>query len=725
MPRQRHAEKSDWIFVTRECYDTCPVSTSGCTLIGELVPKVLANPQFGIPQNTVVTFFEAKGFTEISPSWTISYVRGKFQTGEDLFLSIRVQSIQSSQTSQFLETIISDPRLLVEESVIETVFIDGHKIPFWRGAPNMLLWKLKSGFNSLSTHELMYQIKDTCYAVMAGPSMSGKTRLVFETLFHSYGIYFTFDEDMVSSVDFNLCIKDLEGASELSLQQRKKLLQNNVRCLISARLSLLKYLLEKFPTQMSCEKWLMIQLKFDFTPIYHHFKGFADAVLIEESQQLNLFGRNLNPNKFLFFIDDAHVAVPTLKDFFPSSKQGIYRSLYRALVGAIEDVTYDSFICSCGSGVGLKDIFIEDNLISDIAKDDNPVMNVSDTFNSVEEMNLFMRDISPYLKFTEIEGKIFKGRVGFLCRFIEFFLYQRMIGLRNWSLSDLILHFLVDETQTVRGKIGRKILGEELLEAVEKLNIPLLAKLRPYIYYSVLFGAGQKEEIDFETAWIFEYELGSLWVPDDSFRFTIDQPIILISCLRSLLDAKNSPHKHLFHVMCENLGVSALEVIRELQLCMLIMDSCSKNCNSFLKDFAGLNSFGRLNVPNTSHLISTSDTVSFSDYLETRPTAFYVPKFSTGPEIVFNIQLDENSYLPVFIGPENCAFFSSNGYIPRCFEFIPNSSETDIVLKRSKHLWAFINLCSASKRISNYSNTAERYTLIFDRKSFETLIPPV
>jgi hypothetical protein len=82
-------------------------------------------------------------------------------------------------------------------------------------------------------------------------------------------------------------------------------------------------------------------------------------------------------------------------------------------------VTYNAWICSCGSDIQLE---YQTSYTSNLAKNSSPSLFVSDTFETVDEMNSFMNKISPNAKLNGNEGSIFKGRVGFLCKFIEFYL---------------------------------------------------------------------------------------------------------------------------------------------------------------------------------------------------------------------------------------------------------------------------------------------------------------
>jgi hypothetical protein len=88
----------------------------------------------------------------------------------------------------------------------------------------------------------MSRIRDTAYGVLLGPSMSGKTRLIFETCCQYYGIYLSLnprdDRLFQCSKDLNLDLTpELILVSEiLTVNQRRNLLQRNMRCLISARL---------------------------------------------------------------------------------------------------------------------------------------------------------------------------------------------------------------------------------------------------------------------------------------------------------------------------------------------------------------------------------------------------------------------------------------------------------------------------------------------------------
>jgi hypothetical protein len=175
-------------------------------------------------------------------------------------------------------------------------------------------------------------------------------------------------------------------------------------------------------------------------------------------------------------------------------------------------VTYDAWICSFGSDIELE---YQTSYSFNIAKDSSPSLYVSDKFETVDEMNSFMNKISPNLKFTENEGSICKGRVGFLCEFIEYSLDQRIRnGDRDGSISEVFLRFLVDQEE------GR-IAGCNILMSYESL-----VKMMSYIYYSIIFGnCDKKVKVDYEYARNFQNMLRSIWIPYDTFKFTIDQPL--------------------------------------------------------------------------------------------------------------------------------------------------------------------------------------------------------
>jgi hypothetical protein len=239
---------------------------------------------------------------------------------------------------ELLTELIPDPTSLFEKCRILTLRIDTVDIPVTGESPNLLFWNLGE-IENYDIDRLKAIIQDKIRGVIIGTSGCGKTRTIFETLCKTYGLYFNMKKSMEGNLDFNCCIDDLERYknSEISPDTRHRVLEQNILCLVMSRLAVLEFLLEKSPkSSMTPEMWLLIQLRFNFLPVYREFQRLHPEELKFHSRRLSIFAQvKLNTRMPPIFLDDAQYAVTMHEKCFPSYITGIYWLLWSVLLTSL------------------------------------------------------------------------------------------------------------------------------------------------------------------------------------------------------------------------------------------------------------------------------------------------------------------------------------------------------------------------------------------------------
>jgi hypothetical protein len=339
--------------------------------------------------------------------------------------------------------------------------------------------------------------------------------------------------------------------------------------------------------------------------------------------------------------------------------------LYPALVQAMSEVIPESVVCTSGTGLRLKDF---DKFFSQNDMDSTVKIPVTNTFESLQQINLYIREILPTLKLTVSQGKLFIGRVGFLCKFLEWVLEERIRGSKA-TYNQLVKEFVQRETQIINGTLGGQIFLRNDLTKESAIALDQIKnKLRYFVLRTALYGEPEYLLATTPTtAWMFEQGLGQFF-DDGSLKLSIYEPLVLMIIFNyfkgdeAWIDQQSSNQRrsrwknepallkdYFADEMTMCVSESERGFIFELFLCMAILNTCTQDCRVFLEHFNSFESNGSLRLPASDKLISRAkDSVSLSEFLEKKPTAFYLPNQFAGPDLVFHIDLGEVC-LPVFL----------------------------------------------------------------------------
>ena len=186
--------------------------------------------------------------------------------------------------------------------------------------PSLLFWKLGE--------LIVDQLKSLCLnkelAILIGTSGSGKTRQTFEVLCSIYGIYFTLtDGKNPGSSDLTKMLKRLENHMDRSnLNSNQDYLTRLIKCIVLSRLSLFKQCYEL--TSITPRDWLLIQLRFDCTPILNEARKLTEKDLESKLKELTLYMQQKNEcngsvGYLPIFLDEAQATMYMYSDFFYST----------------------------------------------------------------------------------------------------------------------------------------------------------------------------------------------------------------------------------------------------------------------------------------------------------------------------------------------------------------------------------------------------------------------
>jgi hypothetical protein len=387
----------------------------------------------------------------------------------------------------------------------------------------------------------------------------------------------------------------------------------------------------------------LVQLHFDFIPFYEFYRNLSEPKKFDsETQRLKFFCRRLNSAFCCFpiFVDDADVSLEMFQESFPCAEDGLLDPLYFALIDAIRNAASESFIATCGTSWELQNFNQYTWGIGEAAQ--VIVLAVSNRFETIKQMNHYLEGIFPSL--TENQGTVFIGRVGFLCKFIEEYCFAKLSNGQEISVDRLIQVFLEKETL------------EMIFHRTRSFNETMLADLWQFVYRICFFEEAQKVYVLPRRAWIFEKGLGNL-VREYYFKVMMDEPIVILAALNFLGKRQQEAMLLKDFFSCKLLSQLSSHSLYNadqqglvLLSCLAILKSCSEDCSVLLKYFSRIfNNSGYLYRPSSTSLISNSANLSLIDFLEKRPTAFYLLNQHKGPDLVFHICLGQDNNLPVFI----------------------------------------------------------------------------
>jgi hypothetical protein len=746
---------------------TSVVDTNKYEYVEDFIHNIRRNPLLGIPQDCGrISLYTTSN--EVVPATTeIADFVQMFNSQDKAPFIVdiprkkpRLNSMTSSVSSDtstrcstldlLLRHLIPDPQRLFDKCKIKTKTINNVEIPVSGGIPTMLFWKLGS-LASETSKNLLDRIKDKAHAVILGTSGCGKTRTVLETLCHTYGLYLTLKEtgeEKAGLDNFLDAIDDLDDLKNVEPEMRQQKLNESILCLVMSRLAVLEFLIQDLGAEISCQMWLLIQLRFDFSDLYDHFKDLSHEELISEASRLRLFSIGMNKNAFPVFVDDAQISVSMYEESFPSSNNDRLGSLYEALVTAFREALPNSFVATCCTGLSSQG-----NARFTTLDGADCTFTVSHRFATVEAINIFISNLLPNVNLTQAHGDALLGRVRFLSTFIESYFIDQLQG-KFLSIQEAIDRFVVEETRIVQNKIGGQLFLRNILTKNESVDLFRRNEyLKQFLYDAVVFSEAPHISVTADTNWIIEQAIG-VFKENSSFQVVVEEPLVIYSALNYLtsdeawngvadeqktefLRIQSQLLKECYvEKMTRTVAGSSQDLLKSV-LCIFILQLCEKNCELFLGPFNSFRNKGTLYVPRTDKALSTSEDLSLLEYLTSRPTAFYSPEPSAGPHLVFHIVCGKDSYLPVFItlfqnkstfaaamaatDPER--FFSDR--MEDISDSVSNASEKRGILEllgNRQHLGVLLSFQESTKDYCESNQKEARFELLIDHKKISSAL---
>jgi hypothetical protein len=634
------------------------INTVKCRLASHVLVEVAHNQLLNVPPGPLY-LYEADGKSFISPDTFVGEIPLRFdERGRQLPLIIisasgnaRGWSVRSQKKAYVLKQIQMRIGCFIQNPIVTRHPLFA-KIPIFNKEPNLLF----NNLGSLNTAQL-----EACFTPLTsllafiGTSGCGKTRMIFELMCNVYGIYISLDNPackLPGSKDFNYLFERMnvhmrQNHPDLNYEY----ISHFMMCIFVSRLYLFKHL-HQTVKRLTPKKWLLTQLSYDFTELVEDIRKFSFTDLNDEMERLKAYMYEqickiqMNNNPLRIFMDEMQCSVDKFKGFFNIDNQPY--SLYYALV----KVTSFTGCCVITSGTGLK--LQEANLLS--ARDIKVV--ISESFSTIEEVNKAIYEVFK-CELKKESAAWLLGRKKFVTSFIEFVIRDASLTtITGDILEEKLGQFLIISTEIKADSVVGSIFLEERLKAprVRKLSA-MMENLRRIVIQGILMGTGIYTTD--AQAELFERAFGRLVKSRSGtgLQINIDEPLVFMAALNffeaeSTLGGVDFLREALLSRMSRTTQRSAQGFIWEYFLAVSILGVCLDDWRKLLCKSKILRnvrmSDGRLVQPESQKLLTTSDDCSLLDFLRTRPSIFYQPDTSAGPDLVFFLEV-KAELVPVFL----------------------------------------------------------------------------
>jgi hypothetical protein len=634
------------------------VSTENCSKVYELLSKVRNEPQFQIPNKRIDLFFP-DGKQMIDDSELLHNLYPLYDNeGEVLPFIIKTSKAKGSGWSiNFKKKADIDEELtdFLNKPIDIESLVGRHQlfpnIPTFGGKPNLLFHDL----DQMDTSEAERYLSSITYlAAFLGSSGSGKTRTIFSLLGKTYGIYLTFDNPackIPGSTDFNYFFERVhEHMVKDDFQPNYDYVEQFMLCIMASRLFLFQHLHRQ--GHLTPQKWLEIQLSYDFNPLCEIFRQFCNADLKEQLQSLFYYMRSVNAstqkeNKPIrLFIDECQVCVDQFKGFFRIAGNSV--SLYHAVIRSFRQHS----CCVIASGTGLR-LQEADSLSRRDIK-----FVISERYETPEAINETIHNLFG-CKLSEVSAKWLLGRKKFLMSFIEYAIERANTtsSFNSRFLEENIQKFIKQATDRKPEALVGSLFIQERSNMVQSEKWSRATEtMREAVIQGLLFGTGIKVGTTSDSE-IFELAFGLLVKnSDSSLQINITEPLIFRAALTyfSLHSAKLLPGFFLdvfATKMCRATERSSQGFTWERFLIATVMDVCDDDWRKLLPGSTLIRDVDKQDgglFHSTLRYVTNSDEYSLAKFLEEKPSIFYMPNCMAGPDIVFFLTI-KGAQIPVFV----------------------------------------------------------------------------